>query len=130
MQERTKEVRFDIYCKSCKYWATSASNDPCNDCLGHPSNGVSHVPIYYKKAGPMINYIIPASIQVIREESEVPKIMYDYTRDRLKTERWCDKPPTDEELHKLFEISEDGDYYEVLYLEKKENNEDENSENV
>ena len=28
-----KEVRFDIYCRSCKFWNASASNDPCNECL-------------------------------------------------------------------------------------------------
>lgn len=115
MQERTKEVRFDIYCKSCEYWTTSASNDPCNDCLGQPSNGDSHVPVYYKKVGPVINYIIPASIQVIHQESETPKIMYDYTRDRLKTEKWADHEPTKDELHKLFEIKGE-DYYEVIDL--------------
>lgn len=130
MIERTKEVRYDIYCKSCEYYPRSASNDPCNECLGTPSNGDSHVPVNYKKIARIINYIIPASIQVIHKEAEIPDIMYDYTRDRLKTERWSDKPPTDEELHKFFEVSEDGNYYEVLYLEKKENNEDENSENV
>ena len=120
MQERTKEVRFDIYCKSCEHWTTSASNDPCNDCLGQPSNGDSHVPVYYKKAGPVINYIIPASIQVISRNFEsngtdTPEIVYDYTRDRLKTEKWADHEPTKDELHKLFEIKGE-DYYEVINL--------------
>lgn len=110
----TKEVRYDIYCKSCKHWAVSASNDPCNDCLGQPSNGDSHVPVYYEKGGPVVNYIIPDSIQTIHQDDEVKyKVIFDYTRDRLKTEKWADHEPTKEDLKKFFALR-DGDYWEVL----------------
>ena len=45
-----KEVRFDIYCKSCQFYHASASNDPCNECLGKPDNGDSHVPVQIGRA--------------------------------------------------------------------------------
>ena len=28
-----KEVRFDIYCQSCKYGPLNEVQDPCNECL-------------------------------------------------------------------------------------------------
>lgn len=40
-----KEVYFDMYCQLCKYERLEADKDPCNDCLGYPSNEDSHVPI-------------------------------------------------------------------------------------
>ena len=55
----TKEVRFDIYCKQCQFANASPSNDPCNDCLGDPSNEGSHVPKYFKKAKSFINFLLP-----------------------------------------------------------------------
>ena len=28
-----KEVRFDVYCRSCKYHKYREEQDPCNECL-------------------------------------------------------------------------------------------------
>lgn len=43
----TKEVRFDIYCKTCKHYEKAESEDPCWDCLGQGWNEDSHKPIRY-----------------------------------------------------------------------------------
>lgn len=97
----TKEVRFDIYCKSCEFWSTSASNDPCNDCLGEPSNEGSQIPKYFKKKSRFVNYLMPD-----------PNVL-SYTRDHLKSANWVDREPTDAELKKYFEKRDDGDLWEV-----------------
>jgi len=33
MTDNYKEVRFDIYCKTCKYHDFVETKDPCNECL-------------------------------------------------------------------------------------------------
>lgn len=43
-----KEVRFDIYCKSCVYKNLKETDDPCNDCLDHPSNSNTAKPVWYR----------------------------------------------------------------------------------
>lgn len=43
----TKEVRFDVYCKTCKNYEKRESEDPCFDCLNQGWNEDSHKPIYY-----------------------------------------------------------------------------------
>ena len=101
MIEHTKEVRYDIYCKKCEYWESSASNDPCNECLGTPSNGDSHVPVNFRKAKPLINFL-----------NEDPNVV-GYTRDQAKSANWAGEyPPNDNELRLYFELREDGDYWE------------------
>ena len=100
MTERLKEVRYDIYCKCCEYSNASASTDPCNDCLGQPSNGYSHVPVYFHKVRPLINYL------------DVDPNVIGYTRDHTKSTNWVEAVPTDAELQKYFEKREDGDYWE------------------
>lgn len=98
----TKEVRYDIYCKHCEFWSASASNDPCNECLGMPSNGDSHVPVNFHKAKPLINYL------------NVDPNVLGYTRDQAKSKNWAEElvPPTDNELKLYFELKDDGDYWE------------------
>lgn len=44
----TKEVRFDIYCKKCKHYNKSESEDPCFDCLDQGWNEDSYKPIYFE----------------------------------------------------------------------------------
>lgn len=44
-----KEVYFSEYCPKCQYWTFAENEDPCNECLGHPSNINSHRPINYKE---------------------------------------------------------------------------------
>lgn len=42
-----KEVYFDQYCKKCKYSDLDEAEDPCDECLSHPTNIYSHKPINY-----------------------------------------------------------------------------------
>lgn len=51
MDGKTKEVNFNSYCYSCKYVNTKEEDDPCDECLSHPSNEYSHKPVCWK---PMI----------------------------------------------------------------------------
>ena len=44
-----KEVYFNIYCKTCKYYGLDENQDPCNECLGEPMNLYSHKPVCYKE---------------------------------------------------------------------------------
>ena len=103
MESRQKEVRFDIYCRKCEFWSTSASNDPCNDCLGDPSNEGSHVPKYFKQKKAIINYLTPDY-----------QIVVSYTRDHVRSANWMDREPTDAELKKYFEKRDDGNLWEVI----------------
>ena len=48
MEVRAKEVRFDIYCKTCKYADNKESEDPCWDCLDQGWNEDSHKPIKWE----------------------------------------------------------------------------------
>ena len=47
---QTKFVRFDIYCKDCKYQTTEETDDPCNECLAEPVNEYSKKPVCFKKS--------------------------------------------------------------------------------
>ena len=49
MEELTKEVYFDIYCKECKYRNLKEEFDPCRECLTQPYNYDSHKPINFKE---------------------------------------------------------------------------------
>ena len=49
MDQRDKEVYFDIYCASCKHEKLKDHEDPCNDCLDHPTNTESHKPVRWEK---------------------------------------------------------------------------------
>lgn len=95
----TKEVRFDIYCKECKHYTKSATDDPCNHCLGNPSNEDSHVPVDFKQVKALINYLTPD-----------PNVT-NYTRDRMKSKNWVDAEPTDLDLKKYFKMAGE-DWYE------------------
>lgn len=45
MEDEYKEVYFDQYCKSCKYYKAKEYKDPCNECLNTPVNLYSHKPV-------------------------------------------------------------------------------------
>ena len=45
----TKEVRFDLYCKTCAHLDKDPSEDPCWDCLNQGFNYDSHKPILYEE---------------------------------------------------------------------------------
>lgn len=49
MDEHYKEVYFDQYCKTCKYWELEDTEEPCNECLGEPTNLYSHKPVKWKE---------------------------------------------------------------------------------
>ena len=46
-QNNMKEVRFDEWCKSCKFFKTSEKDDPCFTCLENGGNVYSHIPVRY-----------------------------------------------------------------------------------
>lgn len=48
MEENQVEVRFDIWCKSCKHHDTPENKDPCVSCLDNPMNVDSSKPVYYE----------------------------------------------------------------------------------
>ena len=50
MESKQKEVRFDLYCKTCKDYKTNEWEDPCNECLNEPSNEDSHKPVNWRGA--------------------------------------------------------------------------------
>ena len=114
-----KEVRYDIYCKSCEFFTCSASNDPCNECLGRPSNQDSKVPVNFKQAKAFINYLLP----------DTNLIHPGYTRDHLVSMNWFDSVPTEADLKKYFELR-DGDWWEKDdYIKNLKEFEEENNEN-
>lgn len=49
MQTDTKEVYFNEYCKLCKNNLVNETEDPCNECLSHPTNTNSHKPVMFEK---------------------------------------------------------------------------------
>ena len=46
----TKEVYFGEYCHLCKFYDYPEKDDPCDLCLGNPSNEDSHKPLYFEEA--------------------------------------------------------------------------------
>jgi len=49
MKTKDKEVYFDQYCPTCFYNAKKESDDPCDECMEHPSNVDSHKPINWEE---------------------------------------------------------------------------------
>ena len=47
MDENLKEVRFDRYCKLCKYKDLPEKADPCNECMETPMRSGSCKPEKY-----------------------------------------------------------------------------------
>lgn len=43
-----KMVRFDIWCKECKYCDIDGNKDPCYSCLSMKSSPNSNVPVLFK----------------------------------------------------------------------------------
>jgi len=50
MNERTHEVDFHLYCRTCKFAGKKEDEDPCDECLTHPANVDSRKPINYQEA--------------------------------------------------------------------------------
>lgn len=49
MEYRNKEVRFDLYCDTCKHFNRDESNDICEECVESPVNEHSRKPIKYEE---------------------------------------------------------------------------------
>lgn len=49
MDDKDKIVDFEKYCRKCKYYAKSESDDPCWSCLENPVNVNSQKPVYFKE---------------------------------------------------------------------------------
>lgn len=49
MELYEREVRFDLYCKTCKYRTKPEHEDPCNDCMDTPVRRETSVPLYWRK---------------------------------------------------------------------------------
>lgn len=47
MEYTQKEVLFSYYCPTCVYKDLNGDEEPCNECLDHPSNENSHKPVKY-----------------------------------------------------------------------------------
>lgn len=47
--DANKFVRFDRFCGSCKHADLSEHEEPCDDCLTHPTNIDSHKPVKYEE---------------------------------------------------------------------------------
>jgi len=45
-----KEVRFDKYCKRCKYSKKSGSDEPCNTCMDTFAREGTIVPLKFKES--------------------------------------------------------------------------------
>ena len=50
METHDKEVRYDLYCRTCKHKDTDQADDPCDECLLSPMNEGSVKPVNYEKA--------------------------------------------------------------------------------
>jgi hypothetical protein len=44
-----KEVRYDKYCESCKYWADGKEIPDCDDCLEESMRMGTEVPVKWEK---------------------------------------------------------------------------------
>lgn len=49
MEDDYKIVRFEEYCKKCKYEKLKDEEDPCNECLTSPVNLYSHKPVNFEE---------------------------------------------------------------------------------
>lgn len=47
METHDKEVRYDLYCRTCKHKDTPQADDPCDECLSTPMNEGSVKPVNY-----------------------------------------------------------------------------------
>ena len=49
MDEGYKEVRFDLYCKTCKHEKVKDVEEPCNECLDNSANLYSVKPVKWEE---------------------------------------------------------------------------------
>ena len=61
-----KEVRFDIYCTSCKHALLDDTEEPCAECLDNTANLYSNRPVKWERGKMTVD--------------QAYDILYDYTR--------------------------------------------------
>lgn len=49
MQDDYREVRFDIYCETCKHKEKKENEEPCDECLEDPINLNTEKPVRWKE---------------------------------------------------------------------------------
>ena len=103
MEGNLKEVRFDIFCRTCSFGPESSTKEPCNTCLGVPSREDSHKPEKYRQTRPEIYYLMSNDPVQVKAGC--------WTYDLKKAVNW-DQMPTDAELKKYFMIDGKGNFYE------------------
>lgn len=42
-------VLFNVYCSKCKHYQVAEEDEPCRECLKHPTNIHSYKPINYEE---------------------------------------------------------------------------------
>lgn len=95
MNNVEKEVRFDMYCPSCKHADTDGNEEPCFECLGNTVNIESHKPVLYD--GPDIPEAgVPLDF---RKKERVADYLYfmEYDQDQLSY-RYADRYFHDREV--------------------------------
>lgn len=55
MEENTKFVRFDIWCKQCKHFNVKEVLDPCDECLACPARESTEKPLNFEANGKLKN---------------------------------------------------------------------------
>lgn len=51
MEQIEQEVRYDLYCKKCKYKDLDENKSPCEECSDQPIRQYSCIPLYFEKDG-------------------------------------------------------------------------------
>lgn len=49
MDEEYREVRFDLYCETCKHKDKAEEEDPCVECLEEPLNQYTDKPVKWEE---------------------------------------------------------------------------------
>ena len=102
MDGKQKEVRFDIFCRSCSFYPTTEDQEPCTTCLSSPASEESHKPVKYRQSRAEIYYLMSNDPVQVKAGA--------YTYDLKKAVNW-DQLPTDAELKQYFFVDK-GNYYE------------------
>ena len=50
MDNRYKEVFFNVYCPKCEHFEKKECEPPCDECLEEGTNEYSHKPVNFKEA--------------------------------------------------------------------------------
>lgn len=56
--EQEKIVKFHVYCPLCDYKDLMETLEPCNECLSHPTNTNSCLPVNFQRKNSTIKEIL------------------------------------------------------------------------